>query len=304
MSNENTLTAPTKAIVSIGRRGIELTDLDSLWRFSLAVSKSGLAPKGIQTPEAIMIAIQMGMEVGMTPMAALQNIAVINGRPSIWGDAQLGIVRATGKLEVFEEWFEVGGKRIQYNPPTYTDDVKAVCRSKREGYAAADTSFSVADAKTAKLWGKEGPWTQYPGRMLKSRARSFNLRDGFGDALKGLLTAEELRDIIDVEEVKETKKIGASIESFAKKPKAEKAVSPIATPPADALLSAIEAMGFTPKQFSECLVIDGKIEPEQSNRILTIKDIPADVIAHYVGADGQCSEAIRSMDFVIENSKQ
>jgi hypothetical protein len=52
----------------------------------------------------------------------------------------------------------------------------------------------VADAKAAKLWGKSGPWTDYPRRMLKFRARGFVLRDVFGDVLKGLRTAEEVRD--------------------------------------------------------------------------------------------------------------
>jgi hypothetical protein len=56
------------------------------------------------------------------------------------------------------------------------------------------TSFSVADAKRANLWGKKGPWTQYPARMLKWRARGFNLADNFGEVLKGLKTIDELMD--------------------------------------------------------------------------------------------------------------
>ena len=55
--------------------------------------------------------------------------------------------------------------------------------------------FSVANAKTARLWGKQGPWTQYPERMLAQRARGFALRDAFPDALKGIITREEAEDI-------------------------------------------------------------------------------------------------------------
>ena len=186
--------------MAVGQRGIIINDMDSLWRFSTAVAKSGLAPKGIQTGEAIFVAIQMGLEVGMTPMAALQNIAVINGRPSIWGDAQLALVRGTGELEVFEEWFETNGEKLPRNPVTFQDSTTAVCRVKRRGYPATEVGFSVADAKTAGLWGKEGPWRQYPFRMLRSRARSFALRDTFGDALKGIMSGEEAQDapFIDV----------------------------------------------------------------------------------------------------------
>jgi len=185
---------PQLSPVIAGPRGLQIADLDSLWRFSGYVASSGLAPKGIQSREAIFVAIQMGMEVGLTPMAALQNIAVINGRPSIWGDAQLGVVRSTGELEQFAEWYEDKGQKIPRNPTAFTDTLTAVCRVKRRGYEAAESSFAVSDAKSANLWGKDGPWKQYPARMLRMRARSFALRDQFGDALRGMHTAEEVAD--------------------------------------------------------------------------------------------------------------
>lgn len=175
-------------------RGLQITNMDELWRFATAVAKSGLAPKGIEHPEAIFVALEMGLEVGLPPMAALQNIAVINGRPSIWGDAQLAVVRGTGDLEEFAEWYESKGTKLPRNPATFSDDTSAVCRVKRRGFEAVEVGFSVAEAKTANLWGKSGPWSQYPARMLKFRARSFALRDTFGDALKGLRAAEEVQD--------------------------------------------------------------------------------------------------------------
>lgn len=189
---------PSRALVAIGRKGIELTNMDELFRFSNAVAQSGLAPKGLEKPEAVFVAVQLGLEVGLTPMAALQNIAPINGRPGLWGDAVLAVCRSTSELEVFEEWFERGPDdrpvRLARNPMEYPDDLRAVCRVKRHGYPPAEVAFSVADAKRAQLWGKAGPWTQYPFRMLKARARSFALRDQFGDALRGIHSVEELQD--------------------------------------------------------------------------------------------------------------
>ena len=69
------------------------------------------------------------------------------------------------------------------------------------------TTFSEQDAKVAGLWGKSGPWKQYPKRMLQMRARGFNLRDNFADILGGLITAEEARDMPEAEwsEVKDDK---------------------------------------------------------------------------------------------------
>ena len=236
MSDNNQVAVAVKAPVAIGHRGITLSDYDGLVRFSIAVSKSGLAPKGIESPEAIAVAIQMGLEVGLTPMAALQNIAVINGRPSIWGDAQLAVVRATGELEHFEEWFEENGKRLLRNPQVFNDTTAAVCLVKRAGQPAKESSFSVADAKRANLWAKSGPWTQYPTRMLMFRARSFGLRDAFGDALKGMRSAEEERDIAPEEQPKPRRQVqveSAQVSEPARKEASEEIPMSFPTRPLD-----------------------------------------------------------------------
>lgn len=159
-------------------------DFDGVWRIAKAVVTAGMAPKGLDTPEKAMVAIMHGMEVGLTPMAALQSIAVVNGRPTIWGDGALGLVQGSGKLEAHKEEFEGDG-----------ESKKAICTVKRKGDPEIKRGeFSVADAKKAGLWGKSGPWTQYPSRMLMMRARGFALRDGFSDVLRGLGIAEEVQD--------------------------------------------------------------------------------------------------------------
>lgn len=166
-------------------RPIVPQDFDGAWRIANAVVKAGMAPKGLETPEKAMVAIMHGLEVGMTPMASLQSIAVINSRATIWGDGALGLVQASGKMESHKEWFEGAG-----------DTRKALCTVSRKGDPEPKHGeFSVADAKKAALWGKAGPWQQYPDRMLKMRARAFALRDGFSDVLKGLGIAEEVQDV-------------------------------------------------------------------------------------------------------------
>jgi hypothetical protein len=149
------------------------------------VASSPFAPKDFQgKPELCFLAMQHGGEVGLSPMQSLQSIAVINGRPSIWGDAALALVQACPVCEYVREYLEGEG-----------DNLTAVCEAKRQGYPAPTTvRFSVADAKKAGLWGKTGPWTQYPSRMLQLRARGFALRNAFADALRGLVTAEEAQD--------------------------------------------------------------------------------------------------------------
>ena len=166
-------------------RGLALQTFDDAWRFWQMVAKTEFAPKDFRgKPEACMLAGQHAAEIGIGPMQGLQCIAVINGRPSIWGDAALALVQSSHVCEWVTEQVEGDG-----------DAMVATCTAKRRGYPQATTvQFSVVDAKKAGLWGKSGPWTQYPKRMLQLRARGFALRDAFPDVLKGLVTAEEAQD--------------------------------------------------------------------------------------------------------------
>ena len=159
---------------------------------AMMIANSDFAPKGYQgKPDNVLVAIQMGADLGLKPMQALQNIAVINGRPSIYGDAALALVIPV--LERFTETFE--GEEG-------ADGFTAVCIAKRKGWPdETRRTFSIADAKAAKLWGKRGrdgqdtPWITYPKRMLQWRARGFTLRDVGADLLLGLILAEEAQDI-------------------------------------------------------------------------------------------------------------
>ncbi len=155
-------------------------DLDEAMRFADMLAGSSIVPKDyIGKPGNCLVAIQWGMELGLQPMQAMQSIAVINGRPSLWGDAMLALVKAHPAFEWIKE--ECDG------------DV-ATCTIKRRGEPEVVQSFSLEEAKRAGLTGKAGPWTQYPKRMLQMRARGFALRDAFPDALRGVVSAEEARD--------------------------------------------------------------------------------------------------------------
>lgn len=155
--------------------------MDEALRFADKLAESNLVPKDfIGKPGNILVAIQWGMELGLKPMQAMQNIAVINGRPSLWGDAVLALVLASPLCEYVDEWEEGG---------------TAFCKVKRRGKPEDIQSFGEEDARQAGLLNKQGPWTQYPKRMKKMRARSFAVRDNFADVLKGIHVAEEVMDI-------------------------------------------------------------------------------------------------------------
>lgn len=148
--------------------------------FSNYLADSDLVPKDFKGKAGnCLIAMQWGAELGLKPLQALQNLAIINGRPSLWGDAVLALVRGSPACEwVIEE----------------DNGDTATCRVKRRGEPEQSRSFSMHDAKAAGLAGKQGPWTQYPKRMRQMRARAFALRDVFPDVLRGLPIAEEVQD--------------------------------------------------------------------------------------------------------------
>jgi len=172
--------------------------IESAWRLSEVIAASGMAPKTYGTdPNKIMVGMLAGLEIGLTPFAALQSIAVINGNPSLWGDGALALIQASNLLEDMDE----------------TDDGHtATCTMKRAGRATAIVrTFSMDDAKKAGLVGKAGPWTQYTRRMRQMRARSIAMRDGFADVLKGLRIAEEVRDYADFADATPRAAVGVSV---------------------------------------------------------------------------------------------
>ena len=166
------------------------TSLQEAMDLAAVMAKSELIPMQFRNkPGDVMIAVQMGAELGVSPLQALSGIAVINGRASIWGDLALAVVQKSGLLE---EYKEMTFEEIRTAG-------KAVFWAKRKGMAEPIVrEFSIADAKKARLWDKAGPWQQYPERMMQMRARGFGLRDGFADALKGVAIREEVEDYVPV----------------------------------------------------------------------------------------------------------
>ncbi len=188
--NQNTQLAPAAAPkrelvpVTLNHGMMQPKTLAEAVELAKLIAHSGMVPKQYEgNPGAVIIAIQMGAELGLSPMSAIQNIAVINGRPSLWGDAMLALVVAHPECEDVVE---------SLDEKTMT----ATCSVKRRNRSPIVRTFSMEDAKTAGLAGKSGPWGQYPKRMLAMRARAFALRDAFPDALRGIRSAEETGDIV------------------------------------------------------------------------------------------------------------
>lgn len=158
---------------------------DDMMKISTMLSNSDFCPKDFKgKPENVFLAIQMGADLGLKPMQAIQNIAVINSRPCVWGDAALAVIKGHPEFQDIEE--------------TITD-TKATCRLSRKGQTDVIRTFTMEEANAAGLVSRSSVWKQYPKRMLQMRARGFAMRDQFPDALRGISIAEEVQDYQPIE---------------------------------------------------------------------------------------------------------
>lgn len=171
---------PRLAIPLSASGGLAPRNYGELIDFARMVAQSGMVPKAYEgNIGAVLVAVQMGAELGLAPMTAIRSICVINGMPSVWGDGMLALVVSHRDCEDVIETLE---------------GMVATCTVKRRGRSPVTRTFSWDDARAAGLDQKKGPWQSYPKRMLQMRARGFALRDAFPDVLRGVRSTEEALD--------------------------------------------------------------------------------------------------------------
>lgn len=230
------------------------------------LAESDLVPKDFKgKPANCLIAIQWGAELGLKPLQALQNIAVINGRAALWGDAVLALVRSSPVCEFVEEW---------------DANETAHCKVKRKGEKEALVTFSMEDAKKAGLIGKQGPWTQYPKRMRQMRARAFALRDMFTDVLKGMAIAEEIMDIPPGGEqravataVESTEQAAYPADDFAKNLPVWRGFIETGRKTADSIIAMVSTKGaLSAEQIAAIRAPAGKADPANSDADASAQD--------------------------------
>lgn len=174
----------SNAIATTQNKGGFLMDpqnLQEAMQLADMLANSNLVPRAYQGKAGdVLVACQWGSEIGLKPLQALQNIAVINNVPAVWGDALVALVRGSGLCEYIKQDWDAATKT-------------ATCRVKRNGEPEEMRTFSEEDARVAGHLNKD-TYKKNLQRMLSIRARAFALRDVFADVLKGLKVAEEVED--------------------------------------------------------------------------------------------------------------
>lgn len=216
-------------------------------RVSRAVVASGLAPAalingltGDDAAAAVAVAIMSGAELGLKPMVSLRSFTVINGRPALYGDGLINVVRQSGRVTYLRTGCDlIAGQLIGW------------CEAKRNDTDEEKrVEFSQEDAIRAKLWSdtpkvtkynkgggsyekdNDSPWYRFPKRMLAWRAAGYCLRELFGDVLGGIRDEFEAREIADLDDLRDVTPPAAAAKSLPPKPPA---------PPAPPTAKTIEA---------------------------------------------------------------
>lgn len=162
------------------------SNISEQFRLATAYFQSGLMPKGLSSPQKVLVALQLCRELGLPPMSSIGKIGVIGQTPFIFGDLPLALVLKSGKLEsIQEEWINEIGKEIG-----------AKCTVKRVGMPAITREWTMADTERAKI-GNKDTWKQYPRRMCQMRARGWALKDLFADVLSGVPIQEYDLDVAE-----------------------------------------------------------------------------------------------------------
>jgi len=153
--------------------------------------RSGMLPKHYNTIEKVVTASAWARELGLKPLSALRQMAVINGSPSLYGDLPLSLVTKSPDFEYINEYFvdkeynEICVKNKNLKATAYA----AVCVTKRKNNPKEhETFFTMDDKALAGLGGNT--WSKYTKDMLLYRARARNLKSSFPECLNGANIAE------------------------------------------------------------------------------------------------------------------
>jgi len=192
---------------------------EETFRVAKAVYLGGLAPsaligklEGDAAISAVTVAIMSGAELGLKPMVALRSFTVINGKPALYGDGLINVVRQSGKVSYLRTGCEtrdgqmVGWCEAKRND---TDEDKRVEFSQEDAVRAGLWQTEAVVTKWNK-WDKkneqkpnDSPWWRFPQRMLAWRAAGYCLRELFGDVLGGIRDEFEAREIADAEDMRD-----------------------------------------------------------------------------------------------------
>lgn len=166
--------------------------LDSRITYSKALAASDLLPKQYRgAPANVLVALEYGAALGLAPMAAIQGIHVVEGKPTASAQLIGALVRNAGhRLRVTGDNDQAVAVIVRSDDPDF--EFRA--------------EWTMERAKQAGLAGK-AVWKQYPAAMLKARAITEVARDACPEVLSGVAYTDEELDHGDGQRTVDTSRI-------------------------------------------------------------------------------------------------
>tara|TARA_R110000796_G_scaffold38210_7_gene96315 strand:- start:3229 stop:3840 length:612 start_codon:yes stop_codon:yes gene_type:complete len=167
---------------------VVLSNLKTREEFEVLL-ESGAIPPGVDTPEKLMTIIQLGKELGISPMVSITSINVIKGRAVVSSSILGALLKNHGIEWIWTKDFftETDGK---INTELEFQWVSKVFNKPK----SAKFSISWAQMKMAGYTEKSN-WIKYPKEMMRARAMAYGVRALFPEILLGsVYTADEMND--------------------------------------------------------------------------------------------------------------
>jgi hypothetical protein len=155
-------------------------DAQEAYKVAQSLCKTSFVPSTLRgKPEEAAAAILTGAEMGLSPMAALRSIDIIQGTPAMRAHALRGLVQSRGH----EVWVEDA-----------TPSRAVVCGRRKGSDITQKSTWDTTRAQGLGLMAKDN-WKKMPQAMLVARATSEVCRLIASDVLLGLpYSVEELDD--------------------------------------------------------------------------------------------------------------
>lgn len=168
---------------------------ETAWKAATFLSKTDLVPSSYKAkPENCMIAVDIANRTGMTPLTVMQNLYIVQGKPSWSGQMCIALINTCRRFTPLE--FEFVGERG-------TDDFGCYAHAIRldNGKQYISDIITIGMAKKEGWFNKSGSkWQTMPVQMMMYRAGAFFGRVHCPDVLMGIPLADEQRDVYGYDE--------------------------------------------------------------------------------------------------------
>lgn len=165
------------------------------YQMAKGLSQSTLVPQQFQNnPANCLIALEQSNRLNISPMAVMQNLYIVQGKPSFSSSFIIGLINASGKYDMELQFDEEEKDGKPY---------ACTCWTEKDGRKVTGIKITM-DMAEKEGWSKKNgsKWITIPQVMLRYRAASFFARMNCPELSIGLYSKEELDDFAPIKKSK------------------------------------------------------------------------------------------------------